>query len=591
MQASRRRTARRASMTLVGLVLAGALAMPSSFVSAGAATVARPEGAGPPVAASGMGTQAALDNPRCRHDDPKYGPYGRFDTTALGGFGVFGGGPPCVKVWEKGANNGGATSRGVTKDRIKVVFVLPNEEQFKTDPVKPVNRTTNGTGTYQDGLHDYLIPTLRFYETWGRDLEVHFYTSTGTDEQAQRADIVAITAMKPFAVNILISGFNLKVLETGLASAKILTWGYTSSYADSAKASPYLWGSADNNATAINSAEVLGKQLVGKKAEFAGKDVAGQTRKLGVVSDGSIDDSLFADHLRSFGGKVTTTATIPVDPDAIQSAVPTIITKLKSAGITTIVVFTGSGGVQALMEAASKQDYFPEWFFTGASYQDIGILVRNYPPEQAQHAFGISFIPPSTKPDPETEATTDFVTWYWGRGVGTFSGRYLQAGVWLLSGIQAAGPNLTPKTFKQGLFAIPATDGAASGRNDGFMVGWAKTPKLPWDEYAISGYDFAPYWWDPTTEGASNGLYIVGKGVGWYPDGAKRYVATTWPKKQFAWFDKAGAIQSFDSRPGGPPEYAGDCTNCPAHGGPGQPGSPSDSVVVFKAGGTGASAA
>ena len=84
----------------------------------------------------------------------------------------------------------------------------------------------------------------------------------------------------------------------------------------------------------------------------------------------------------------------------IQAAVPTIITRLKSAGVTTIVPFTGSTGVQALMETASKQDYFPEWFFTGASYQDIGILARNYPPEQSAHAFGISFIQPSTKPDP-----------------------------------------------------------------------------------------------------------------------------------------------------------------------------------------------
>ena len=42
----------------------------------------------------------------------------------------------------------------------------------------------------------------------------------------------------------------------------------------------------------------------------------------------------------------------------------------------------------------------------------------------------------------------------------------------------------------------------------------------------MTAYDFAPYWWDPTTEGPSNGLYLVDKGVGWYVDGGKRYVAT-----------------------------------------------------------------
>ena len=58
------------------------------------------------MAASGVGTQAALANPRCRHDDPKYGAYGRFDNTEVGG------GPACVKPWKAGADNGGATTRG-----------------------------------------------------------------------------------------------------------------------------------------------------------------------------------------------------------------------------------------------------------------------------------------------------------------------------------------------------------------------------------------------------------------------------------------------------------------------------------------------
>jgi hypothetical protein len=574
------------SLTVVGLVLAAALVVPVSAVDAATATLQRPEGAGPPVKASGMGTQAALDNPRCRHDDPKYGPYGRFDTTSVGG------GPACVKAWDDSADNGGATAPGVTKDRIKVVFILPNEEQFTEDPVKPTDRSTNATGTYQDGLHDYLLPALRFYETWGRGLEAHFFTSTGSDEQAQRADLVAITAMKPFAVMNLISGQDLEVLEAGLAQAKILSWGYDASYEDSAKQSPYRWGSADNNATAINSAEVIGKQLVGKKAEFGGQDVAAQTRTFGVVSDGSIDDDLFVEHFGTFGGRVAQVGTLPgEDADAVQTAAPTIVTRLKNAGVTTVVPFTGAGNVQVLMETASKQDYFPEWFFTGASYQDIGLLARQYPPEQGRHAFGISFINPSTKPDPETEARTDVVNWYWGRNVGTFSARYIQQLVWLLSGIHAAGPKLTPQTFKQGLFALPPSGGAATGRTDSSMTGFARTPKLPWDEYAVTAYDFAPYWWDPFTTGPSNGIYVEGEGVGWYVDGGKRYVATTWPKKQFAWFDKSQSMQAFDSRPGGPLPYAGDCQGCPSTGGPGQPGAPSNSVVVFEAGGTGASSA
>ncbi len=103
-----RTRARRWVCSVVGAVaVATALVIPTvQPLAAGAATIARPAGAGPPVAASGMGTQAALDNPRCRHDDPKYGPYGHFDSTEIGG------GPVCVKAWKAGANNGGATARG-----------------------------------------------------------------------------------------------------------------------------------------------------------------------------------------------------------------------------------------------------------------------------------------------------------------------------------------------------------------------------------------------------------------------------------------------------------------------------------------------
>ena len=134
---------------------------------------------------------------------------------------------------------------------------------------------------------------MRFYETWGRDLELHYVVSSGSDEAAQRADAVTIKAMKPFAAVMISSNEDKSVLESELAAAKIMTFGYNASPADSAQQSPYRWNSADNDAVAINAAEVLGKQLVGKKAEFGGDDVNGQTRKIGVVHTDSLDFDAF----------------------------------------------------------------------------------------------------------------------------------------------------------------------------------------------------------------------------------------------------------------------------------------------------------
>ena len=90
--------------------------------------------------------------------------------------------------------------RASPRTRITVVAVLPNETQLQTDPVKPNHMADRSQSTYVDAIHDYLLPQMKYYETWGRDIEVKFITSSGSDEAAQRADVVAVKAMKPFAV-------------------------------------------------------------------------------------------------------------------------------------------------------------------------------------------------------------------------------------------------------------------------------------------------------------------------------------------------------------------------------------------------------
>jgi hypothetical protein len=596
----RARVARRAASVLGILGVGVALVLPAAGApSAGAATLPRPEGAGPPVPASGVGTQAALDNPRCRHDDPKYGPYGRFDSTEIGG------GPVCVKEWKAGANNGGATAQGVTGKRITVVALVPNEEQLKADPVAPKHRADNSPSTIQDALYDYLLPEMKFYETWGRDLEIKFVTSSGDDETAQRADLVTITAMKPFAVVILAQPVRgtFKVLETGIAAAKISVMGYAASAKDTNAQAPYRWNSNDPQAAAVNTAEVIGKQLVGKKAEFGGDDVKNETRKFGVVyvEDG-IDYGGFTEQFARFGGKVTTSASFSAsalaDATQVQTQAATMVAKMKDAGVTTAVMFVGYPQFGPLMQNATKLDYYPEWFFTGSGYSDLGLVARSYPTEQSVHAFGLSFIYPWTEPDTPVPPAVPYATqvdplnWYWGVDAGSENARLTTPIVWwLLAGIHSAGPHLTPKTFAQGLFSIPPRGGALADQPDSSLVAYGKGPKLPYNEYALSGYDFAPSWWDTETTGPSNGLGTVGKGVGWFVDDAKRYVATTWPKKQFAWFDKSQSIYHFPTRATPPLGYVGACKGCPSTGGPVEPGAPSKSAVVFQAGGTGASAA
>src|SRR5207249_3690716 len=82
---------------------------------AGVASTAATSGAASRVGKFDTGalTPVALKNPAC---DPSTGRF-KFPYYAA---------PPCVKVWKKGADNGGTTAPGVTKDTIKIV-VLWNE--------------------------------------------------------------------------------------------------------------------------------------------------------------------------------------------------------------------------------------------------------------------------------------------------------------------------------------------------------------------------------------------------------------------------------------------------------------------------------
>ena len=233
---------------------------------------------------------------------------------------------------------------------------------------------------------------------------------------------------------------------------------------------PYRWGLSDTEAVAVNAAEVIGKQLVGKKAEFGGDAVQSQTRKFGAVYIPTlIDIDRFTSDLKKYRGTLTSSneyrssGVYTGEPTLAQEQAPIVVTKMKDAGVTTVILFSDLAMNQQMMSQATKQNWFPEWFVTGALFQDLGLFARTYDQEQFRHAFGISNLFPYVVPDPippppakSLDTLTDELNWYWGAGVGTETSSLVPNRLeWLMNGIHAAGPKLTPKTFQQGLFSIP----------------------------------------------------------------------------------------------------------------------------------------
>ncbi|HEY7106666.1 MAG TPA: hypothetical protein VH986_09700 [Acidimicrobiia bacterium] len=566
-------------------------------VSIGAAA-ARPPGAARPIAATGLATAAAMKDPRC-NTGPGFNVYGNWNTTTVGGNGQ---GPICVKPWSDGADNGGATSPGVTRDKIVVVAIIPSDDQTQAllkDPTQapgvPVDRATGTTGTWEDAVHDHLLPLLEFYETWGRAIEVRFVRSSGTDETAQRADAVAVKALKPFAaVDLLSQG--LLTLDGELAKAKIVTFGTVTTATQALAQQPYRWGATDGQATAVNAAAVVGRQLAGKKAAFAGDALMRHERVFGAVAADTVDLTRFTSDLKKQGATLKVAQAyndpggIVGDPVMSQEAAPTIVSKMKAAGVTTILLFADSSMVRSMMEAATKLDYFPEWFNSGVLYSELTLWARTYPVEQSKHMFGMSWLTPWLAPDSEQERLADPENWYWGANQGTAAAVSVAPLLnWLVAGIHLAGPHLTPKTFQQGYFSAPAAGGAASGNPLTPLIAYGRQTGLPYPSYMYGGTDFVPFWYDPDTTGIASVTGVSAKGVAWYPNQGMRYKADTVTEKSLGYFEKSNSIVSFETRPTAAPTpvYAGDCTTCPAATGATKPGSPTDDGFVAKAHGAG----
>ena len=156
-------------------------------------------------------------------------------------------------------------------------------------------------------MHDYLLAHLPFFETWGHDIDVTLYESTGIDETAQRADVVAILAEQPFAV-INFDSFGLDTLVTSLAQGQGARRELLGVAGGVGRPDPVPVGAATAPTRRRRSAaEVIGKNLAGKKAQYAGGDVKGKPRKFGLVTiTDVIDEARFKRTLGKYGGTIAT---------------------------------------------------------------------------------------------------------------------------------------------------------------------------------------------------------------------------------------------------------------------------------------------
>jgi hypothetical protein len=468
--------------------------------------------------------------------------------------------PPCVPV-ASGAN-GGSTSSGVTGDSINLIYYQP-------EPGGLGSAVSSATGTPAQGLatvEAYVAMFNKVYETYGRHVNLIPFNATGADGDPVAAHADAVTVAQQDHAFASIGGpAETNAYEVELARLHVLCMacGDSSTYGQIKLDAPYLWANLPTADTSLyETIDYIAAKLNGKDAVWAG-DPSLRTRKRTfiVVSETSVPPSpgyaalttsvskkLDADHVRMAS---TDVLTYNLNLTTLPTQAATLAEKLKTSGATS-VVFAGDPIMPIyLTKACANIGYFPEWIITGIVLTDTSTLGRYYDQSEWAHAFGVTSL---AVPTPVASGDADrLYRWWYGANTSPAS---LAAPALIppiqqfFSGVQLAGPHLTPNTFTTGLFRAPPAGGGPTSPLDAYGDQGA----APLPSYS-SPADYTFLWYNATAKGPDE-EGVVGPGLMEYVNGGARYKAGVVPSGPVPMFSTAGAVTSYASPPDKAPSYA-----------------------------------
>lgn len=455
--------------------------------------------------------------------------------------------PPCVPGFI--GDNGGATSFGVSKDTITVAV---SQNAINLAGAQVVN-----------DLFKFFNKRFEFY---GRQLVLAPLNDTATGEQSATVDQMiadAVTVhdeLKAFAT----AGYGFGQQGTTnyyydkLAQLGVMSSQYTArepvtlvNQAHYARYAPFQWNYAQT-LDQVHTADVdlICSALARRVARFAGTpDLTQKQRKFGLIlqyksnTDPPKNQILKAGVKRCTGQDLVTVSYT----DGNVGQIPPLIGTLRREGVTTVMCMCYWAQLDLVtMPAASNQGYYPEWFLDafGLNDDDWGCH-QDCPADQAKGIFGIrsSNKARSLAESPYMRAIKDVNPNYEASGCGGCSinaapGSYFsvdaqaiyQSLLTLASGIQMAGPRLTPQTFQSGLvktqFPNPGCDGPPVYQG---CVGFSGASHSMMDSYALQ-------WWST----AAVAPQYKTPGTYCYVDRGRRFRIGNMPKTD-AVFNRPGA--------------------------------------------------
>ncbi|MGN6474080.1 MAG: hypothetical protein ACTHK4_10615 [Mycobacteriales bacterium] len=431
--------------------------------------------------------------------------------------------PPCIAFH---GNNGGATTRGVTRSTITVAFRITSDPTFQQTLARIGGAQFDDTQADTDrtivGLADYFNTHFQFY---GRKIVFKFYKGQGSQSNELLGGGQAAAAADALHVATGIKAFGdmsagTEPYSDSLSRDKVVNFGvpYMSQRWFEQRA-PYAWSIA-TDCTGVSDAvaEVGVRELAGKKAIYAGPQYANQTRKFATIAP---DNPWYQECVQN-GANIYKANHRPVPMNVpyqlnlatLANQAASIISKLKANHITTVVCGCDPILPVYLTQRADEQDYFPEWSVVGVALTDEDIVGQLFDQAEWAHAFGVTYQGP-TLPFP---ASLGYAAYKQVRNdePAQFVNLIYAQMYMIALGVQLAGPDLTPDNFQKGMRSYPTSQTSEFG-TWGFPPGHY-SPTL----------DGAEIYWDP------NATSVYNNRKGAYIFSSRRYTLYNWPRRNFS---------------------------------------------------------
>lgn len=454
--------------------------------SAGPAAPAGPGGGGvltpPPPAPTGLGERPITK--RCVGEPPRQ----TEDPLA----------PPCVAHFE--GDNGGATHRGVNTDEIRIIIPIDpaggssdaNQAGEYVDLSKPEEDTSS---LYRPGLRALVRYFNQRFQTYDRTVHAWVYYNTrGADDapspETRRADATANLAdVDPFAVltSQFLTGGEQDYIET-VAGRDVLSFGSSKGPARSAifdRFPALVWS---YNPTVKTVADRFSEFVCQRVIPFPvvasgnGEDL-GRQRRLGLLAttDANYPNlvelaALVREQVEACGGEFAETGTFPTadrfwqynsdDPAALYAT--SNMARFEAADVTTVI---WPGGFETDQSRAAQQaGYLPEWIVAGDGLTDSAVPAHQQGQQAWAHATVVTYnIRTDSAPDPSTREYENDPHFMCPRAIlegdpsaspthiaNTCNTSAYEDLRQLFTGIQVAGPTLSPDSIDRGFHAIPA---------------------------------------------------------------------------------------------------------------------------------------